>query len=230
MNYPTTDEFDHDTAKELLENGGTLIVENFPSGCEFGIDLSVNYTANKFMGFKLIPPGIHFVYFSYVKQENSSPRIGFFMCFQPKQVVCLTWNDSNEDLQDCSSEQTERLTEAFHRHELDSSLGLSILCSLLFQTSNLVVFRSISILEISDMGIIKRLHITRNSAKNQSKMWKNILRLTACLCFGRITNITKMRCTRPARYGNITGMSVTVCGKHSIKIHHSEPIISKTDL
>lgn len=126
MNYPTSDEFDQETAKKLLENGSTLIIENFPSGCEFGIDLSVHFTADKFMGIKLIPPGVHFVYFSHVKHQNTSPRIGFFVCFHKSQVLCLKWNASEEDLEECSVEQSERLGDAFRKHELDSLLGLSL--------------------------------------------------------------------------------------------------------
>lgn len=143
MNYPTTDEFDQDTAKRLLENCATLIVEGFPSGCEFGIDLSLNYTAEKFMGIKLIPPGMHFVYFSYVKQQTTSPRIGFFVNFVKSEILCLKWNSAKEDLEDCSVDQKQRLVDAFRAFELDSLLGLYLIfCSfvLFHDISNFIIF------------------------------------------------------------------------------------------
>ncbi len=53
---------DPDLARRLSETGATLILLDFPVGAEFGIDMNVWNTGEKFKGVKMIPPGKHFVY------------------------------------------------------------------------------------------------------------------------------------------------------------------------
>lgn len=66
---------------------------NFPAGLEFGIDYKSWIVGSKFIGLKMIPPGIHFIYLSVKK----APRIGFFYNFQPKEIVAKKWDKLNED-------------------------------------------------------------------------------------------------------------------------------------
>ena len=41
----------------------------------------------KFRGLKMIPPGLHFVFYSAVSKEGAvAPRTGFFHCFKEKEV------------------------------------------------------------------------------------------------------------------------------------------------
>lgn len=53
---------DPDLAKRLFETGANLVLLDFPVGTEFGIDMNVWNTAERFKGVKMIPPGIHFVH------------------------------------------------------------------------------------------------------------------------------------------------------------------------
>ena len=69
-------------AQKLYNEGGFLVVTQLPSGSEFGIDLYSWNTGEKFLGVKMIPPGLHFVYYSTAGQGSSgpqlAPRTGFF--------------------------------------------------------------------------------------------------------------------------------------------------------
>ena len=56
---------DQDIANKLLYEGGTLVILGMPPGTEFGIDMNTWNVGHKFKGIKMIPPGIHFIYFRY---------------------------------------------------------------------------------------------------------------------------------------------------------------------
>ena len=59
---------DQDTAKVLFNEGATFVLQNMPEGSEFGIDYNSWTTGPKFRGVKMIPPGIHYIYYRYEKQ------------------------------------------------------------------------------------------------------------------------------------------------------------------
>ncbi len=54
---------DSDTARNLFHEGGVLYVADTPVGTEFGIDYNSWNTGERFKGVKMIPPGLHFVFF-----------------------------------------------------------------------------------------------------------------------------------------------------------------------
>lgn len=56
---------DQETAKKLFDHGAVLVFLDVPVGTEFGIDFCSWNTGEKFMGIKMIPPGIHFIYYRY---------------------------------------------------------------------------------------------------------------------------------------------------------------------
>ena len=58
-----TQEMDPSVAKNLFDEGATLIFTGVPKGTEFGIDYNVWTVDYKFKGIKMIPPGVHFVYY-----------------------------------------------------------------------------------------------------------------------------------------------------------------------
>ncbi len=55
-----------ETALKLLDVGATLFLLDVPPRTEIGIDVHSWNTGEKFMGIKMIPPGIHFVYWRQV--------------------------------------------------------------------------------------------------------------------------------------------------------------------
>ena len=54
---------DQKLANKLFEDGAFLFILDLPVGTEFGIDLNIWNTGEKFKGVKLIPPGFHFVFY-----------------------------------------------------------------------------------------------------------------------------------------------------------------------
>jgi A1 cistron-splicing factor AAR2 len=54
---------DQETANVLFNKGGFLLFLNAPENMEFGIDYNAWTTGPLFKGIKLIPPGLHFVYY-----------------------------------------------------------------------------------------------------------------------------------------------------------------------
>ncbi|KAK6644390.1 hypothetical protein RUM43_000657 [Polyplax serrata] len=88
---------DQNIAQALFHEGATCFFLGFPVGSEFGMDIKSFTTAEKFRGMKMIPPGLHYVYYSTVNSYGQSPRIGFFHHFKPREVVVKKW-DSKEEL------------------------------------------------------------------------------------------------------------------------------------
>ena len=56
-------EMDQDLARRLLIEGATFVFLDVPVGTEFGIDMKSWNTGDKFKGVKMIPPGLHYVYY-----------------------------------------------------------------------------------------------------------------------------------------------------------------------
>ncbi|XP_067942188.1 protein AAR2 homolog [Watersipora subatra] len=90
---------DQATANHLFEAGAVLVLLDVPKGTEIGIDMhSWQVTAN-FKGIKMIPPGLHFIYFTVPPSGDgcqNSPRSGFFRAFSEREVVVRKWNTSLE--------------------------------------------------------------------------------------------------------------------------------------
>lgn len=55
-----------DEAQILFRDGAILVFLDVPEGTEFGIDYNSWQTGPEFRGVKMIPPGIHFVYYRYI--------------------------------------------------------------------------------------------------------------------------------------------------------------------
>ena len=57
---------DQDTARVLFREGAVLLFLDMPEGSEFGIDYNSWTVGPKFRGVKMIPPGIHYIYYRYI--------------------------------------------------------------------------------------------------------------------------------------------------------------------
>lgn len=78
---------DQNTLDELYRVGAFLVINGVPEGTEFGIDYGSWTVGPKFRGLKMIPPGLHFIFFSSVSKEGTvAPRVGFFHHFQSGEV------------------------------------------------------------------------------------------------------------------------------------------------
>jgi A1 cistron-splicing factor AAR2 len=56
-------DIDQDLARRLLVEGATLVFLNVPRGTVFGVDMKSWNTGEKFKGVKMIPPGLHYIYY-----------------------------------------------------------------------------------------------------------------------------------------------------------------------
>lgn len=115
---------DPSLAKQLFDRGGFLILLDMPEGSEFGIDYNSWSVGPKFKGVKMIPPGIHFIYFSAVSKEGSAaPRIGFFHEFKEHEVLVKRYDPQTEDIQMQEIPDEEQNRYRTNLVELDKFLG-----------------------------------------------------------------------------------------------------------
>lgn len=98
---------------------------NVPLGTEIGIDLNSWNVGDKFMGIKMIPPGIHFVYYSPVNLSHKcvAPRTGFFYNFCRGEIVVRRWDKENEEIVDTVSQEDQERVRADLKN-LDKCLGV----------------------------------------------------------------------------------------------------------
>lgn len=106
-------------ALHLFKTGGFLIFSGVPEETEFGIDYKSWHVGPKFCGLKMIPPGVHFIFFSV----KTAPRIGFFHYFKEKEILVRKWDRSREDMlvDIVSREEIDRIRA--NLENMDSSLG-----------------------------------------------------------------------------------------------------------
>ncbi|XP_005109157.1 protein AAR2 homolog [Aplysia californica] len=119
-----TPHMDAEKAQVLFEHGAMFLLLNFPEGSEFGIDNYSWTVGPNFRGIKMIPPGIHFIFYSSVNSDHQAgPRSGFFYNFASKEIVVKKWSVQMEEIQ--MDEVSEAEMEKFHdnKQEMDKYLG-----------------------------------------------------------------------------------------------------------
>lgn len=116
---------DQETAQILFHEGATMVCLDVPEGTEFGFDYSSWTAGPLFKGVKMIPPGIHFVYYSARNKQADEvgPRTGTFINFEQKSVVVRKWNPIAEELTEdgISADDVQRIQE--NLKDLDRFLG-----------------------------------------------------------------------------------------------------------
>ncbi|CAN7053374.1 hypothetical protein IGI04_028291 [Brassica rapa subsp. trilocularis] len=116
---------DSEKALELVKHGATLLFLDVPQHTLIGIDTQMFTVGPAFKGIKMIPPGIHFVFYSSSTRDGKefSPTIGFFIDVAPSQVLVRKWNQQEEWLAKVSEEEEERYSQAVKSLEFDKHLG-----------------------------------------------------------------------------------------------------------
>lgn len=105
-------EMDQVIARRLLIEGATFVFLDVPMGTEFGIDMKSWNTGDKFKGVKMIPPGLHYVYYSAVNKDGDcAPRVGFVYDFKKSEMVVRKWDHKSEDIstEEPSEEDVSRI-------------------------------------------------------------------------------------------------------------------------
>ena len=77
---------DPETAKKLFESGANVILLNVPPGTEIGIDMQSWRTGPEFKGIKMIPSGLHFIYFRFVHVFTEQ----FYLFIVPQRLTFIS--------------------------------------------------------------------------------------------------------------------------------------------
>jgi len=111
--------------QRLQENGCSVLILNCPEGVLFGIDYAAWSVGPQFMGIKLIPPGLHYVYCSASAAEDVGiSRTGFFLLMRPQDVAVFKWDEENEELVKPESQDEEaRYADGVRSFDFDRNLG-----------------------------------------------------------------------------------------------------------
>lgn len=120
-------EMDPEVAKRLHDEGATLIVSDVPEGTEFGIDYFSCNVGPRFKGVKMIPPGLHFIYYSAVNRGGqSAPRTGMFLFSKRQDVFVMRWDPTSEDVVevDVNAEEKDRYRQGINTHSFQSWVTL----------------------------------------------------------------------------------------------------------
>lgn len=122
---PYSVHLDPELARQLVENGATLLLLNMPPGTYFGIDQQGFTVGPKFKGVKMLPPGAHFItYRSISAQGGASPASGFFLFAKPRQIIVKVWDASIEAVVDMQEDdEAERYAAGVRRFDFDSHLA-----------------------------------------------------------------------------------------------------------
>jgi len=113
---------------EEVQRKATILCLDVPQGTELGIDYHSWNCGPQFKGIKLIPPGIHFLYYNSINKVGgeSAPRTGFFLVLKSGEVSVLRWNPQTEDFygqEEMDEDEVERFAEGVKRMEFDAHLG-----------------------------------------------------------------------------------------------------------
>ncbi|GFP78826.1 protein aar2 homolog [Phtheirospermum japonicum] len=116
---------DSETALELVKHGATLLLLDVPQYTLIGVDTQMYSSGPNFKGVKMIPPGIHFIYYSSSNREGIefSPVVGFFIDIKASQVIVRKWDQKEERFVKLPDDEEERYSFAVQRLEFDKHLG-----------------------------------------------------------------------------------------------------------
>lgn len=99
-------------AQQLYRNGASLLLFELPQGSVFGVDKNSWIVGDKFLGLKMIPPGLHFIFCQATnKSGGAGPIVGLFHHFQKEEVFVKVWSRRLETFED--KQFTDQETETF---------------------------------------------------------------------------------------------------------------------
>ncbi|XP_009802816.1 uncharacterized protein LOC107793749 isoform X1 [Nicotiana tabacum] len=114
-----------EAALEFVKQGATMLLLDVPQNTLIGVDTHMFSTGPNFKGVKMIPPGVHFIYYSSSNREGNefSPIVGFFVDASPSEVIVRKWDSKDERFVKLSEEEEERYAQAVKNLEFDRQLG-----------------------------------------------------------------------------------------------------------
>lgn len=114
-----------EAALEFVKQGVTLLLLDVPQNTLIGIDTQMFSSGPNFKGVKMIPPGVHFIYYSSSNREGNefAPIVGFFIDASPSEVIVKKWDPKEERFVKLSEEEEERYAQSVKKLEFDRQLG-----------------------------------------------------------------------------------------------------------
>jgi len=110
--------------EHLTENGCSVLCLGCPEGMLFGIDYSAWTVGPRFMGVKLVPPGVHYIYCSTTAEDVGVSRTGFFLFMKPQDVEVFRWDPEVEELVRLENQDEEaRYADGVRNFDFDAHLG-----------------------------------------------------------------------------------------------------------
>lgn len=95
-----------ENAAKATAFGGTVLLLNVPPGTTVGVDYRSFVTGEKFLGVKMLTPGLHLISTSPRDSHGGfAPISGIFCWLEPAQIFVRKWNMSEEIL--CTVEEEE---------------------------------------------------------------------------------------------------------------------------
>lgn len=124
MSNKKTSEITDFDAVQLFDSGGIFYLTDLPPNSEFGIDYHSWRTGEQFRGVKMIPPGLHFIYYSVAdKYGQLGMRSGFFHEFKLREALVKRWNQQAECVEDSGLSESQLENFQTRKRELDRFLG-----------------------------------------------------------------------------------------------------------
>lgn len=110
--------------ERMTEHGCAVLCLDCPEGMLFGIDYSAWSVGPRFMGVKLVPPGLHFVYASGSSEDVGISRTGFFLHMKPREVAVFRWDPATEELvRPENADEEARFADGVRGFDFDANLG-----------------------------------------------------------------------------------------------------------
>lgn len=110
--------------ERLAEHGCSVLCLDCPEGILFGIDYSAWTVGPRFMGVKLVPPGLHYMYCSASSEDVGVGRTGFFLYMRPRDVSVFRWDPEAEELVRLENPEEEaRYADGVRGYDFDAHLG-----------------------------------------------------------------------------------------------------------
>jgi hypothetical protein len=113
---------DPERALQLARGGCFIVCTDVPARTSIGLDNTCFLTADRFLGFKMVPEGFHLLHWA---SADDRPRSSVMLHLAPQSCTVLAWDRATESLQlrDEDSDAARALAAAARRMELDDRLG-----------------------------------------------------------------------------------------------------------
>lgn len=111
-------------AQRLFRAGALLLLLDVPPSFEVGIDGASWAVGPLFKGLKMVPPGLHFLYYRVLGRDGDAGALsGVFLFLAPGEVRAMRWTAATEEFVALGEEEAHTLAAPHALPDLDRHLG-----------------------------------------------------------------------------------------------------------